>query len=860
MMRPRVFISAVSTELAGARREVARVLRSLAYDCVSAEDFSTGDGELKLWLARQIDSCEGLIQLVGDAYGAEPPASSDPNNPWPHPDFGRCSYTQFELLYAWQHAKPAPKRTWVILVASSYPRERPLEQLDLPSIALMTAETADSAAYQALRRELQRAYIVRLTADNHLRHSVTTPLELENLLRKLKDELAELRQAENRRQHRLGRVLAAVLLGLVMLGAGGWWGYQMLSGKMDTAATITAERIEAHLHTAVEATYQRDLEAADKISDWREREPLRKAAEAQRNSQLARIKALAASFGEIEQRGESARVFKELKRISAEQGITEALAYIESKRSGVLGEADQINQDAKARVRDKLQSLLTAAGLYQTTGDAAKARALYNDILQRAPDWPSALGDDYAFLIAQGEQAMFRGNLAAAKQDLLQARTRAEQLIAQEPENRGYQQYLADAWAWIGDVEVELGHSDAGLVLYQRYHDVLVRLAAADPSNLGWQYDLSVSLNKVGEIELAHGDLSRALKVYKESTTLRKRITAIDPTNSDWQRGLAMSLENLGDVKSRQGDLTGARDAYEESKTIRERLATADPSNTTWQRDFARSLLEVGAITSAQGDPASALEIYGRSLAITEQLATTDPSNAWWQYDLAHTYETIGSTNRVQNKREEAFVAFQRRHDIVKTLTLRDPNNTRWQRDLSLSFQRLGDLEFDHGNLEGALSLYEKSFGIAEHLVSTDPNNAQWKYDLGGCYESIGSTKEAQDKLEEALVAFQRKHAIVKALTLQDPGNTHWRRDLYVSQWKLAALAEQRGNLEEARNHWREAYDVLRGIRDGGFYVKAEDLGFLKQLEEKLQRLDDPAAAAHAAGARFDTNPDSANE
>ena len=76
---------------------------------------------------------------------------------------------------------------------------------------------------QSERRPVQRAYGDRLTGDNHLRHTVGSEIELENLLVRLKDELAELRAGERRRERRLGWALAAVLARLTALGGGGWW-------------------------------------------------------------------------------------------------------------------------------------------------------------------------------------------------------------------------------------------------------------------------------------------------------------------------------------------------------------------------------------------------------------------------------------------------------------------------------------------------------------------------------------------------------------------------------------------------------------------------------------------------------------
>jgi hypothetical protein len=52
-------------------------------------------------LRDKIDSCDGLIHLVGLGYGAEPAQ--------PDPDFGRVSYTQYEYCYA----RKTSKKTWI---------------------------------------------------------------------------------------------------------------------------------------------------------------------------------------------------------------------------------------------------------------------------------------------------------------------------------------------------------------------------------------------------------------------------------------------------------------------------------------------------------------------------------------------------------------------------------------------------------------------------------------------------------------------------------------------------------------------------------------------------------------------------
>src|SRR5271167_4979273 len=89
MNQPPVFISCVSPEFRQTRSRVAAILTRLGYTPIFQEIFGTEPGDLRQVLRDKIDACEGLLQIVGKAYGAEPPSADA--------DFGRVSYTQFEF-------------------------------------------------------------------------------------------------------------------------------------------------------------------------------------------------------------------------------------------------------------------------------------------------------------------------------------------------------------------------------------------------------------------------------------------------------------------------------------------------------------------------------------------------------------------------------------------------------------------------------------------------------------------------------------------------------------------------------------------------------------------------------------------
>ena len=179
-----MFISAVSRELKNARQLVANTLTFLGYQPVWQEIFGTESGDLRGLLRQQIDQCKGVVQLVGQCYGAEPPGADK--------QFGRVSYTQYEALYARQRGK----KVWYLFIDENFP------------IDAYEPEPAEL-------RELQTAYRRRLQSDTHVFHPLTSSEALEASVLKLRDDLTRLRRGV--KQWAVGvTALLAVVAGLVI--------------------------------------------------------------------------------------------------------------------------------------------------------------------------------------------------------------------------------------------------------------------------------------------------------------------------------------------------------------------------------------------------------------------------------------------------------------------------------------------------------------------------------------------------------------------------------------------------------------------------------------------------------------------
>ena len=253
MNQPCVFISCVSPEFGQTRGRVAAIVTRLGYTPVIQEIFGTEPDDLRQVLRAKIGACEGLIQLVGQSYGAEPPTVDA--------EYGRVSYTQFEFLYA----RSQKKKTWLLFAGEACARDTPLELLDLPS----DPAHPDPAKYQAERRSLQLGYCTERKKDGHLYYESTSDTDLELKVERLRNELAELGRAFKLWQK---KVLGAFAVGLVLLALIGGSIWLLAYSTSEQARHVTKEKIRAQLLESVERTHHDALAQADKAKGWEERD------------------------------------------------------------------------------------------------------------------------------------------------------------------------------------------------------------------------------------------------------------------------------------------------------------------------------------------------------------------------------------------------------------------------------------------------------------------------------------------------------------------------------------------------------------------------------------------------------------
>jgi tetratricopeptide (TPR) repeat protein len=197
--RPIIFLSAVSKELHNARDLVAKTLLALGYEPKWQDIAPTETGDLRCVLRKWVDDSAAVLQLVGHCYGFAPKDAD--------PDFGPCSYTQYEALYARQQGRPV----YYLFIDESHP-------------------TDGCGCEPRTLHNLQENYRQNVKSYGALYHSTSSLVQTELLVRRLKDDLAALRTR--------GKQYAALVLGLLMvLVLGGVW---MMRRQSDSAQMLAA--------------------------------------------------------------------------------------------------------------------------------------------------------------------------------------------------------------------------------------------------------------------------------------------------------------------------------------------------------------------------------------------------------------------------------------------------------------------------------------------------------------------------------------------------------------------------------------------------------------------------------------------
>jgi tetratricopeptide (TPR) repeat protein len=477
----------------------------MGYEPVWQDIEPSEGGELLQILRERVGRCNMMLQLVTERYGAEAP--------WPTPEFGRVSYTQFEALYA---EKLGQKVIYCFLNPGFPADPVPAEPEEL--------------------RALQVAYRERLKETNRLRQTnIATAQDLELSVRRIKDELDQLRRQGERRYRKLVWIAGAAAAGVAAM------------------ILLVVWQVE-HQRRAEAQAKQDAAQVKDELAELRKavRSPISPQPLAQGQTQRDPLPpAIVAKARELEERG------------NAED---RALAKIALKQHDA---ADRIIQELKNKpgnpVDEAFGLLLLEGDNWYQAGDADKAVAPYEKAFALKPENIRArnsltLAHTYARQGRRAEQVRRAIEIAEGTLALVSAGSMEWAMT---------QNNLGNAWddlptgVRLQNLQKSIAAYEAALTVYTK--EGTPREWAMTENNLG---------NAWGDLPTRDraGNLQKAIAAYESALTVRTREAA----PADW----AATQNNLGNAWSelptgdRARNLQKAIAAYEGALTVRTREAS----------------------------------------------------------------------------------------------------------------------------------------------------------------------------------------------------------------------------------------------------------------------------------------------
>ena len=609
-----IFVSAVSKELKSARQLVANTLHFLGHEAVWQDIFGSEQGDLREVLRKKIAASQGVVHLVGQCYGVEPPAIDA--------QFGRVSFTQYEALYARQQGR----KVWVLLLDDTFaadPREPESDEL----------------------RALQAAYRERIRADPLLHHPLENNAALEANVLKLRDELGDLR----RKGRRWG---APVLALLVALAAGITWlamGQKKLEEhakhdeRTDAALAQMRQTYECSMGGS-EAKLQQAYEAALRfVAQRNSLEPSQLSALLQQNAARAvrdpkvalrdKVNALREAGRFVEARDFATRSARELEAERQHASAEEIQLWIEAAWSEILlGHYPQALKytDKAVALADRERDFVSWAAaqhalgrIYGIQGDAKEAEALYRELVKFRNE---KLGLDHSDTLKSRmnlANALFsQGKYAGAEQEYRAVLAIQERVLGPgHPNTLTSRMGLANALFSQGKYAEEEQDHRAVLAIRERV------LGPEHPDTLSSRYNLANALDNQGK----HAE---AEQEHRAVLAIRERI--LSPEHSD----ILSSRNDLAAALYSQGKYAEVEQDVRAVVAIQERVLGPEHSETL------RSRMNLAIALDNQGQRAEAEQEHRAVLAIQERvLGSEHPDTFLSCYNLALCLENQGKPN-----------------------------------------------------------------------------------------------------------------------------------------------------------------------------------------------------------------------
>ena len=230
-----------------------------------------------------------------------------------------------------------------------------------------------------------------------------------------------------------------------------------------------------------------------------------------------------------------------------------------------------------------------------------------------------------------GEVEERRGDMDSAQAMFDRAKNATAALLARSPNDPQRIFDHSQSVFWAGYLDWKRGNFSETLVAFTEYQQYAEQLVAIDPENPGWQMELGYAYGNMGALQLRSMNQPRAAyKNYAAAADIHEKLIAADPGDLSFQFSHAENYAWMGDALRQFGHADEAMAARLQQQEILAKILVGDPQHKAALKQLAISYAGLGWIAFYQGD-AKAQVLFKKAADIADRLVASDPENKNWQ-------------------------------------------------------------------------------------------------------------------------------------------------------------------------------------------------------------------------------------
>jgi tetratricopeptide (TPR) repeat protein len=395
-------------------------------------------------------------------------------------------------------------------------------------------------------------------------------------------------------------------------------------------------------------------------------------------------------------------------RLDALDGVgSRVLAYYQREGTSDL-------TDAALSQRSRALSLMAEVAM--SRGDTDGALRLYREAMAgtaesiaRSPDDPDRLFEHAQNVFYVGEIAHNRGDFRTAENSMRDYKRLALQMVALRADSMKYRMEEQYADFNLGVVLWDQRKYPEAVSQFRRALATIEAISTADPQNRDYQQSVAESLAWLADAEHAVGNYPQAINARKRGIALLQRLFAADG-DVNTQMRLIPAYRTLGMLYSEQGNGEAAIDQLRAAVNEAAALLPKEPTNAQWVQYALTAKLALARqlLLSKRKDEAAAQAAI--ACDTTNWWSKRHPESPKWQIALAACLTMRGRIALASGATQAALIPAQAALKVSKNAHTADRVSDAYQ--LAGAYRLVGDVEQRLGDTAAARVAWNSALAL----------------------------------------------------------------------------------------------------------------------------------------------------